>query len=535
MRRPEMCMSNDDLQGVSLLGGGRGHRGGGPVFCGRNPAAGEALAPEYHSASSGEMERAAQLAADAAPACAGMGGGDRGRFLRAIAERLEENRAGLVDRAHLETALPQGRLDAELTRTCLQLQMFASLVEEGSWVDARLDQALDQAGAPAGPSIRSLLRPLGPVAVFGASNFPFAFSVAGGDTASALAAGNPVIVKAHPAHPGTSELTGKAVADSVRGLGMPEGTFSLLFDRGVEIGSALVRHPAIRAVGFTGSQRAGRHLMDLTAARPRPIPVYAEMGSANPVFLLPRALAVRGEEIAKGLERSVTLGAGQFCTKPGLVVVGHNAGSFLRTLAAAISRQDSFNLLTEGLAASYRRGVAVRCEMDSVTVLAAPPSGGEGGAGGGAALFQTEASAFLAHPELAEELFGPSTLLIRHRTRDELMAIARSLDGNLTATVHATEDDLREYEELLPVLASRVGRVIVNGFPTGVAVTDAMVHGGPYPAGSDGSSSVGTRAILRFTRPVCFQDVPDYALPPELQDSNPLRIWRRVQGRITAP
>ena len=506
------------------------------MFYGRNPATGQELAPALHAASPEDLERAAQLASAAAAPCARIGGRARGVFLRRVAECLEAMQAELVERAVQETALAKARIEGELGRTCLQWRFFAALVEEGSWVDARLDQARDAAGAPVGPAIRSLLAPLGPVAVFGASNFPLAFSVAGGDTAAALAAGNPVIVKAHPAHPGTSELAAQAVAAAVRDAGMPAGAFSLLFDAGIEVGTALVMHPALRAVGFTGSQRAGRHLMDVAAARPQPIPVYAEMGSLNPVFILPRALAERGAEIAAALHQSVTQSAGQFCTKPGVVVVGEGADGWVAQLASTLAAAPAFTLLSDGIAAQYRSGAEARSGLGAVQTLVAPGSGPGEGAAGAAALFQTGAAAFLAAPELAEELFGPSTLLVRPQTPAELMAVAWSLSGHLTATVFATGADLLEYDELLPLLASRVGRVVVNGVPTGVAVCDAMVHGGPYPATSDGrSSSVGAQAMLRFVRPVCYQGVPDYALPAELQDANPLRIWRRLDGQLTAP
>jgi NADP-dependent aldehyde dehydrogenase len=523
------------LTGFSWLGTERARSGAGARFQAQNPATGAALEPLFHAATAEELEQAVQLAHGSAAAYAKRSGRERGAFLRAIADELERAQVPLVSRAQAETALPEARLQGELGRTCQQLRLFAALVEEGSWVDARLDQVRDAAGQPSGPAIRSLLRPLGPVAVFGASNFPLAFSVAGGDTASALAAGNPVVVKAHPAHPGTSELAGAAVAAAVRACAMPEGTFALLFDDGIEVGRALVRHPLIRAVGFTGSARAGRQLMDLAAARPQPIPVFAEMGSVNPVFVLPRALAERGGELAAGLQQSVTLGAGQFCTKPGVVVVGGGGEAFVQTLAARLSAAAPFTLLTSRMAASYREGAMARAR--AVTLLTgAPPAAAQPGAAASATLFETDAATFLKNPELADELFGPSTLLVRHQTRAELMKVAHALAGHLTATVLATDDDLREYGDLLAVLAARVGRVVVNGFPTGVAVTDAMVHGGPYPATSDGrSSSVGTRAILRFVRPVCYQGVPDFALPAELQDANPLRIWRRRDGVPTPP
>ncbi|MGH9481892.1 MAG: aldehyde dehydrogenase (NADP(+)), partial [Terriglobales bacterium] len=474
-----------------------------------------------------DRERAPELAGQAAADYGRRSGAGKGRFLRAIAAELEASGGGLIARAGQETALPAARLQAELARTCNQLRLFAELVEEGSWVEARLDRAQRRESGPRKPDLRSLLRPLGPVAVFGASNFPLAFSVAGGDTAAALAAGNPVVVKAHPAHPGTSVLAGEAIVAAARGCGLPEGVFSLLLDAGVAVGAELVRHPRIRAVGFTGSLAAGRRLMDLAAARPEPIPVFAEMGSTNPVFILPRALAERGGEIAAGLYTSVTAGAGQFCTKPGLVFLP--AGSAGDPLAAALTERMSaapaFTLLTADITQSYRALSARRAAHTEVQTLAGTT------ASFGAMLFQTDANAVLSEPELSEEIFGPATVLVRHAGKEAVLRLAQALRGHLTATVHATPEDLQEYAELLPILETKAGRVIVNGFPTGVEVTPAMVHGGPYPASSSRETSVGTRAVLRFTRPVCFQDVPDALLPLELQDANPLGIWRLLDGR----
>ena len=494
-----------------------------------NPATGAALEPAYHATTLAELDQAAARARAAFPVFSRTSGQERGAFLRAIAVQLEARASELIARAGQETALPPARLQGETARTCSQLRLFAELIEEGSWVEARLDRARERENAPRKPDLRSMLRPIGPVAVFGASNFPLAFSVAGGDTASALAAGNPVIVKAHPAHPGTSALAGEAIAAAVRESKLPEGVFSLVFDAGIEIGAALVEHPAIRAVGFTGSQAAGRHLMDLAAKRPEPIPVFAEMGSTNPVFILPRALATRGPEIARGLHGSVTLGAGQFCTKPGLVMFApEQAAPFVEELQRLMSQPAPFTLLTPAIAQSYRAGAGKRSAHPAVEVLTPPP-----GDATAALLLRTDAATLLQHPSLGEELFGPATLLVRHAGKDELLRLAASLHGHLTATVHAAEDDLREYAELIPLLATKVGRVLVNGFPTGVEVTHAMVHSGPYPAASFNETSVGTRAILRFARPVCFQDVPELALPPELHAANPLKIWRQLEGKLT--
>jgi NADP-dependent aldehyde dehydrogenase len=515
----------DTLTGLSLIAGETAAPGG-STFHGYHPADGRALEPAFHSATLADVSRAVGAATAAAPTFAALSGPKRGELLRAIAAGLDAAAPALIERAHLETALPLPRLTGEVARTSGQLRLFAVVVEEGSWTMARIDTA-DPARTPPKPDIRSMLRPLGPVAIFGASNFPLAFSVAGGDTASALAAGNPVVVKAHPAHPGTGELVGRIVTNAIAAAGLPAGVFSLLFDSGHAVGAALVEHSGIRAVGFTGSFRGGRALMDLAAKRPHPIPVYAEMGSANPVFILPGALAERGEALATGLHGSFTLGAGQFCTKPGLVFVDAAAGTgFTESLRQVTGSGPAFSLLTEGIANAYRGAHAHRQPLQT----AAGQSRAEGFAAQ-ALLQETTAAAFLADASLAEEVFGPSTLLIHSSGKEELLRAAHTLEGHLTATVFGTEQDLRDNAELLRVLETKVGRLIVNAFPTGVEVCHAMVHGGPYPATSDGrSTSVGSQAIFRFARPVAYQGLPQFALPPELQDANPLAIPRLVNG-----
>jgi NADP-dependent aldehyde dehydrogenase len=414
--------------------------------------------------------------------------------------------------------------------------LFAQVAEEGSWAQARIDHGdPDRKPAPK-PDIRSMLRPLGPVGVFGASNFPLAFSVAGGDTASALAAGNTVVFKAHPAHPGTSELVGRAVQESVRECGLPEGVFSLLFDSGTRVGTELVKHPLVRAGAFTGSRGGGRALMDMAAARPEPIPFYAEMSSTNPVFILPGALRERGENLAAGVHASFTMGAGQFCTKPGMVFLphGNDAAKFTDKLRQLVAASAPFHLLTRAIHSSYDSALAGRKTDAGVTLVAeAPKATQQTGFAVNSALFEADADTFLGS-NLDDEIFGPTTLLVRHSNRDQVLEIARSLEGHLTATIHGTEQDLREFADLIAILEGRVGRLVFNGFPTGVEVCHAMVHGGPYPSTSDGrSTSVGTRAIFRFTRPVCYQGFPDDALPAELKDTNPLGIWRMVDGEMT--
>ena len=463
-------------------------------------------------------------------------GRERGELLRRIAARIEAIAGELIERVEQETALPQARLQAETARTCGQLRLFAEVAEEGSWVSARIDYADPDRKPVPKPDIRSMLRPLGPVVVFGASNFPLAFSVAGGDTASALAGGNPVIVKAHAAHPGTSELVGRAIQACVRESGLPEGVFSLLFGHGAEVGTALMKHPLTKAGGFTGSRRAGRVLMDIAAARPDPIPFYAEMSSTNPVFILPGALHERGESIAAGLHASFTMGAGQFCTKPGMVFLpkGGDAASFREKLRQLVAGSTPFHLLTATIHSSYGSAVAGRKTDAKVKLVAeAPQADGSDGFAAGSALFETDAASFL-DSELDAEIFGPTTLLVRHSNRDEVLKIAQGLEGHLTATIHGTEQDLRDFADLVAILESKVGRLVFNGFPTGVEVCHAMVHGGPYPSTSDGrSTSVGSRAIFRFTRPVCYQGFPNESLPNELKDENPLSIWRLVDGQMT--
>jgi 2,5-dioxopentanoate dehydrogenase len=501
-----------------------------------DPSTGQTLQPGFIPATAEEVELAVRLASESFSDYSRSTGKERAAFLRKIAAKIESIAAEIVERAGRETALPPARLQGETARTCAQLRLFAQVAEEGSWVEARIDFAdPDRKPAPK-PDIRSMLHPLGPVVVFGASNFPLAFSVAGGDTASALASGNPVIVKAHAAHPGTSELVGQMVRESIRECGLPEGVFSLLFGRGSEIGAALMKHPLVKAGGFTGSRAAGRALMDVAAARPEPIPFYAEMSSTNPVFVLPGALRERGANIAAGLHTSFTMGAGQFCTKPGMVFLpdGNDAVSFTNKLRELVAGSASFHLLTKMIHSSYDSALAARKTDAAVMLVAeAPKVEQDTGFAVSSALFETDATAFLGS-RLGEEIFGPTTLLVRHSSRNQVIEMANALEGHLTATIHGTEQDLRDFADLVAILERKVGRLVFNGFPTGVEVCQAMVHGGPYPSTSDGrSTSVGTRAIFRFTRPVCYQGFPNEALPPELKDSNPLGIWRMADGQMT--
>ncbi len=507
----------------------------GKAFRAIDPVTGATLVGEFRIASSDEIDTAATAAAAAFAVFAATSGAERANLLRGIADLLTAGGEALIQRAHLETGLPLARLGGELARTTGQLRLFAEAAAEGSWADARIDEALPERKPLPRADIRSMLRPLGPVAVFGASNFPLAFSVAGGDTASALAAGNPVVVKAHPAHPGTSQLAGEAIHAAVRAADLPPGVFGLLFDDGHEVGAALVGHPAIKAVGFTGSAGGGQALMRLAADRVDPIPCYAEMGSTNPLFVLPGAMRDRGATLAAGLQGSFTMGSGQFCTKPGLVFVpAEGSGAFLDQLRAGVSTLGPHGMLTPGIAARFAQGVQSRLESSGAEWVAGQQNAPEGvGAVASASVFSVPLSTFLASEGLEEEIFGPTTLLVHYGETEDLLPAARALHGHLTATLHATEEDLRDAGELVAILEAKVGRILFNGYPTGVEVCPAMVHGGPFPATSDGrSTSVGTRAMLRFARPVCYQDFPDALLPEALRRGNPLGIERMVNGAL---
>lgn len=513
------------LTGKSFIGYTRGGDSS-TTFTAFDPSTGDAVAPGFHSATLNELDRAATLADAARVAYGKTSGAERAAFLRAIATNIEALGDELVQRATLETGLPNARFMGERGRTCMQLRMFADLVERGDWVDARLDRP-DAARQPIPkPDVRSMLRPLGPVAVFCASNFPLAFSVAGGDTASALAAGCPVIVNAHFAHPGTAELVGGAIVTAAQELGLPEGVFSLVFSTGYEIGQALVSDPRVKAVGFTGSRNGGRALVAIAAARPEPIPVYAEMSSVNPLFVLPDALRERADAIAAGLHGAITTGAGQFCTKPGIVVLPDSpeTDAFKTKFATLVQNTPPHPLLTDGIRANFERMSALRSLPKTASAHEFCGFAVE------TSVYETDAATFLSEPELMDEIFGPTTLLVTAAT-DDFEKIARCLEGQLTATVHGTADELASHIDLLDVLETKAGRLIFNGFPTGVEVGSAMVHGGPFPATSDSrSTSVGTLAIERFCRQICWQNFPESAVPDELKSDNPLGISRLVDG-----
>jgi alpha-ketoglutaric semialdehyde dehydrogenase len=458
----------------------------------------------------------------------------RARLLEAIADEILALGDDLLSVTDAETGLGLPRLQGERARTVGQLRRFAAVVREGSWVDARIDRR-DATRTPPKPDVRRMLVPLGPVVVFAASNFPFAFSVAGGDTASALAAGCPVVLRAHPAHPETSERVAAAVKAAVARCGLPAGVFSVFVGGGHEIGLALVRHPLAQAVAFTGSLRGGRALYDAAAARPAPIPVYAEMGSTNPVFVLPGALAERGGALGAALADSAMLGVGQFCTKPGLLfaVEGPGFAAFTETLTARVTGKAPARMLYGDIAARFREGLAEVARAPGVERLA-EASATSDVAFGRPVAWQVSLEDFLRAHALRDEVFGPSTIVVRAPSVDALARAAAALEGQLTATVHATAADLTGAGPLLAILERKVGRLVFGGVPTGVEVCAAMNHGGPYPASTDArSTSVGTAAIHRFARPLCYQDAAAAVLPPELADRNVRALWRLVDDRLT--
>lgn len=439
----------------------------------------------------------------------------RATFLRTIADEIDKRVETIKEIGSQETGLPTARLQGETGRTTGQLRMFADHILKGEYLDRRYDAALpDRAPAPR-PDLRLMQRPIGPVAVFGASNFPMAFSTAGGDTASALAAGCPVVVKGHPAHPGTGEIVADAIREAVLACKMPAGVFSFIHGNALEVGQALVQHPLIKAVGFTGSLGGGRALFKLCAERPEPIPFFGELGSINPQFLLPEAVAARGEAIGQGWAGSLTMGVGQFCTNPGIAVVLESQADVIeQATQAGLAGVGPAPMLTEGIAAAYQAGVQ---RIGSGTPVREVMTSSCDLRNAGPALFRVKASDWLANHALAEEVFGPLGLLVTVADADEMVALAKSFEGQLTATLHMDEGDTALGARLMPVLERKAGRVLANGFPTGVEVCDAMVHSGPYPASTNfGATSVGTMAIRRFLRPVCYQNIPTGLLPEDL-------------------
>lgn len=441
---------------------------------------------------------------------------ERAALLNRIADEIDARGDAITKIGTEETGLPEGRLVGERGRTTGQLRLFASHIEKGDYLDRRHDEALPDRQPLPRPDIKLVQRPIGPVAVFGASNFPLAFSTAGGDTAAALAAGCPVVVKGHSAHPGTGEIVAQAIDAAIKALGFHPGVFSLIQGGTRAVGTALVQHPLIKAVGFTGSLGGGRALFDLCAQRPEPIPFFGELGSVNPMFLLPAAVSARGEEIAKGWAGSLTMGAGQFCTNPGISVIvdGPEADAFAAAATAGLEAVGAQVMLTDGIANAYRDGrdrvagasgvqalLTTTCDLRNATPY----------------LYSTTGEAWLANEELGEEVFGPLGLIVRVKDTAEMVAVAKSLQGQLTCTLHMDAGDTADAQALMPVLERKAGRILANGFPTGVEVSEAMVHGGPYPASTNfGATSVGTMSIRRFLRPVSYQNIPNDVLPADL-------------------
>lgn len=487
------------------------------TFTACDARSGAHVPPTFHVATDVHVDAAVRSAAEAAPAFASAPKATVGRLLREISSRLLAGEREILARADIETGLGATRLASELRRTTRQLELFAELAEEGSWVDARIHRGQ--------PDVRSMRVPRGPVAVFGAGNFPLAFSVAGGDTASALAARCPVVVKAHPDHPGTAQIVALHIVGALDALGLPQGLFSLLMDDSHVIGQRLVQHPAIRAVAFTGSRRAGMALVELAARRADPVPVFAEMSSTNPVLVLGGAARAGRSALGQVLSGAVLGSAGQLCTKPGLILlpVGPHGDEVRNGLVEKLESAQVVPMLSQRIRTSYEEGLR-RISRTFATRLAPSSSF--------AAAWEVSMSQLRAEPQLSEELFGPSTVIARYSDVGELMAYVGGMEGQLTATVHASDVEVLEHQALMVALASRCGRLVFNGVPTGAEVCDAMVHGGPFPATYDGAStSVGLRAVERFTRLLAFQDCPARALPPELQDDNPTGIVRRVDGK----
>ena len=493
-----------------------------------DPRTGE-QGPSFHEATPDDVRAAVAAAAEVHRSGALRERGRRVALLRVAAARLRAAGDEIVAVCERETGLPEARLRSELERTCGQLEAFAAIVEAGDDAEAIIDHPDAGAIPIPRPDVRRMRVPIGPVAVFGASNFPLAFSTAGGDTASALAAGCPVIVKGHPSHPGTGELVAREIHAAVADAGLPEATFAHLLAAGVEVGELLVDAPEIAAVGFTGSFKGGKAIYDRAARRDVPIPVYAEMGSINPIVITDEALRARADTIVEGLAASVSNFGGQLCTKPGVVFVpeGEAGDAFAADLAAKLDSVPPSVLLNERLRNALSDAVDRLAARDEVRRLGEAPAGE--GPGFRYQPIAYEAPATAASDELLEEHFGPVVLLLRHGSREELLAALARLDGQLSGTLHAEKGEA--VEEIVAALAERAGRVVFDGFPTGVAVTHGMHHGGPYPATTSPlHTSVGMTAVHRFTRPIAFQDAPDDVLPPELREENPLNINRRVDG-----
>ncbi len=510
--------------------------GTGPSFRAVSPTSGEDFGPHFREAGFDRIDRALE-AADAAflrystsPLAV------RAAFLRAIADELVALGEPLLTVAHLETALPLDRLARERTRTVQQLRAFADYVEDGTWLDVRIDTAEHSRVPTPKPDMRRMLMPLGPVVVFSASNFPLAFSVAGADTASALAAGCAVVCKAHEAHPATSEMATMAIAKAASRSAVPAAVFSLVQGRSHEVGLNLVRHPLTRAVAFTGSQRAGRIIFDEGGARGDPIPVYAEMGSVNPIFVLPSALATRAEPIADGIAQSALLDVGQFCTSPGLVVAirGDGYDALCARLSTQFAAAASGSMLRPSMRTSFRDAIHLARKRGVEQLSLGQPAPDDRVLTVQPVLLAVTAEQFIAEESFQHEVFGPVSIVVGCASMSELLQVAHALDGQLTASVHGTQDDMSAQWDLVQVLQQKAGRVVCNGYPTGVEFGHAIHHGGPFPATTDSrSTSIGSAAMTRFTRPVCFQNFPQALLPEPARDANATGIWRTINGALS--
>lgn len=501
------------------------------AFRGREASTGRDIDPEFAASSLADVEATCAAAEEAFAAYREISSADRAEFLEAIADEIMALGDQLLERAHVETGLPMARVTGERSRTVNQLRLFAEVVRADRWRGVRIDPAMPEREPLPRPDLRLRMIPLGPVAVFGASNFPLAFSTAGGDTASALASGCPVIVKGHPAHPGTDMMVARAIREAARKCGLPDGVFGHLTGPGNELGAALVRDPRVAAVGFTGSRGGGLALLKIAQEREVPIPVFAEMASVNPVILLPEALAARGKALGEAFIGSLTMGAGQFCTNPGLVlaVEGPGLSAFEASASEAMRGQAAQTMLTTEIRDAYTRGKQTLAAKSPVEELAQGQEG-DNRTCDAAALFAVAGSEVLADKSLMEEVFGAASLIVRCADQDELAKILRGLEGQLTATLHMDDGDRDAASRILPILERTCGRILANGWPTGVEVSHAMVHGGPYPATSDGrTTSVGTLAIERFLRPVSYQDIPQELLPAELR--NGAKVPKLLDGK----
>lgn len=507
------------------------------IYHATNPATGKHIEPDMTMASSAQVDAALTAAEAAAPIFRNSSLATRAKFLRTCADEIQALGDELYERITAETGYPAARGQAETGRTCGQLRLFADTIEKGEFLDPRIDTAMPDRQPLPRPDLRHLNQAIGPVVVFGASNFPMAFSVAGGDTAAAFAAGCPVLVKGHSSHPGTSELVAQAVARAVEKCGLPKGVFSLLMGSGSQVGAALVKAPAVKAVGFTGSYAGGMALVEISNSRPEPIPVFAEMGSINPVILLPKALEQKAQAVAEGFVGSLTLGTGQFCVNPGLVIAIDDDGlkKFLDAASAVVADTQAGVMLNERICTAYSDGLKEYSSQKGVEIISV---GGKAedkeGFCGQATLMTATAEVFLQNPKIHEEVFGPASLIVKCKNKDDIIKVVSALKGQLTGTVHCADGELSNYKDLTDLLSLKVGRIVINGFPTGVEVCHAMVHGGPFPASTDSRfTSVGSTAINRFVRPVCYQNFPEELLPEALRNSNPLGLNRLINGERT--